>query len=120
MLLLWRLQRVFLFLRQVEQAVSDLQRGGAVWDGKRVLAEETLLLGKVRGDNHPYFDRWLFQTKSKRVNSFVVRKMSPMILIFVRIHHDLGLSFCVTQTDGELVFSHHPDRLLLRLLCLPQ
>lgn len=33
---------------QVEQAVSDLQRGGAVWDGKRVLAEETLLLWKVR------------------------------------------------------------------------
>lgn len=41
---------VFLFWRQVEQAVSDLQRGGAVWDGKRVLAEETLLLGKVRGE----------------------------------------------------------------------
>lgn len=36
-----------LSLDQVEQGVPDLQRGGAVWDGKRVLAEETLLLGKV-------------------------------------------------------------------------
>lgn len=38
----------FLFLDQVEQAVSDLQRGGAVWDGKRVLAQETLPPRKVR------------------------------------------------------------------------
>lgn len=33
---------------QVEQAVSDLQRGGAVRDGERVLPEETLALWEVR------------------------------------------------------------------------
>lgn len=55
-----------LFLDQVEQAVSDLQRGGAIWDGKRVLAEETLLPRKVRGEISGVFDRFLFQTKSKK------------------------------------------------------
>lgn len=97
-----------LFLDQVEQAVSDLQRGGAVWDGKRVLAEETLQLRKVRGE----IIVCLFV--------FFFPKMWQMIMILVRTHQELCLSFCVAQTDGELVFSHHPAGLLLRLLCLPQ
>lgn len=33
---------------QGEPVVSDLRRGGAVRDGKRVMAEETVALGKVR------------------------------------------------------------------------
>lgn len=33
---------------QDQQAVSVLRRGGAVRDGKRVMAAETLALGKVR------------------------------------------------------------------------
>lgn len=65
MLLLWRLQPV-LFLDQVEPAVSDLQRGGAVWDGERVLAEETLLARKVRGEMiGVLFFRWVFVPDKK-------------------------------------------------------
>lgn len=37
-----------MFLAQDEQAVSDLRRGRAVWDGERSLAEETFTVGKVR------------------------------------------------------------------------
>lgn len=40
-----------LSLHQGEQAVSDLQRGGAVWDGERVLAQETRLPGEVRAQS---------------------------------------------------------------------
>lgn len=52
-----------MFLVQDEQAVSDVRRGSAVWDGKRSVAEETFTMGKVRQMFNHFLNHFLYFSK---------------------------------------------------------